>query len=235
MEEGQAPRLCLYCGADNSAGKKECYLCHHALPSAEELSQAKDDLLPVPQPPDISRFRLEFEEDNGFSHPDWKSVSKQIDESIPKAEWWDVCHKLSKQWLSRLKADLGGNYRCYESKNFLCLCAEGAEATRTMLDYAEGSLEFLGKHFGTLLPKESYGKRVLLIFTDQDDYYAYISHFHTEGAHSLSSGMMLHRGYAHIAFPFTWVFSAKSIITHELVHNCIAHLRIPVWLHEGLA
>jgi len=39
----------------------------------------------------------------------------------------------------------------------------------------------------------------------------------------------------HIAFPFTWIYSARRVITHELVHNCIAHLHIPSWLHEGMA
>jgi len=27
----------------------------------------------------------------------------------------------------------------------------------------------------------------------------------------------------------------RQALTHELVHNCVAHLRLPLWLNEGLA
>ncbi len=116
------------------------------------------------------------------------------------------------------------------------LCAEGEPPSRTMLGYAEGSLAALDKYCGSLLERKTCGKRAVLAFSEQDDYYTYISHFYPDGAHSLTSGVMLTGGgYLHIAFPFTWVFSAKAVLTHELVHNAIAHLPVPTWLHEGLA
>jgi hypothetical protein len=194
-----------------------------------------DELLPVTNPPDLSGVELTFEEEQGLSHPDWKRVSKAVRETKPKTEWWNIFHELSKQWLLQLKTDLGGNCHVFESENFLFLSAEGSAATGTMMQYAESSLASLQKSCGELFASGTYGKRAVLVFTDPDDYYAYVSHFHIEGAHSLSSGMMLHSGYFHIAFPFTWVFSSRRIIIHELVHNCIAHLPISTWLHEALA
>lgn len=226
---------CLYCGAANPEGRQDCVVCRNGFISEEEIAKAVDELLPVELPPDMTGLQLEFEEENGLSHPNWRRVFEQIRATIGKADRWEVIHELAKQWLLKLKADLGGYYHLYESKNFVALSAEGATATRIIIGYAEDSLAVLEKHCGSLLPKDTYGKRTMLIFTDQDDYYAYVSHFHGEGNHSLSSGMMLSRGYLHIAFPFTWIYSAKRVITHELVHNCIAHLRIPQWLHEGMA
>lgn len=226
---------CLYCGAENPQGRQDCLVCRNRVISEAEIANAEDELLPLADSPDMDGLELDFEEENGLSHPNWRDMYQRVTARRDKKEWWDIYHELAKQWLLRLKADLGGYYHVYESENFLVLSAEGSTATRTIIGYAESSLAVLERYCQGLLAKDTYGKRVLLIFTDQDDYYAYVSHFHTEGSHSLSAGMMLSRGYMHIAFPFTWIYSARRIITHELVHNCIAHLRIPSWLHEGMA
>lgn len=227
-------RLCRYCGAANENGRRDCIVCRNVLISEEEIIQARDELLPVTTPTNMTGLHLDFEEENGLSHPNWRTAFERV-RARPEPDWWDIFHELAKQWLLQLKTDLGGHYHVYESENFLVLSAEGPTATRTMIGYAEKSLAALEKYCHGLLANDTYGKRAMLIFTDQDDYYSYVSHFHADGAHSLSAGMMLNRGYMHIAFPFTWVFSAKRVITHELVHNCIAHLRIPSWLHEGMA
>ena len=235
VDDSAAERTCLYCGTSNSEERDDCIVCHSSFIPEEEIAQAEDELLPVATQPDMTDLQVDFEEENGLSHPNWRKMYQQISASRAEADWWDIYHELAKQWLLRLKADLGGYYHVYESENFVVLSAEGATATRTIIGYAESSLAVLQRFCRGIQPEETYGKRAMLIFTDQDDYYAYVSHFHRDGAHSLSAGTMLSRGYMHIAFPFTWIFSARRIITHELVHNCIAHLRIPSWLHEGVA
>jgi hypothetical protein len=235
MDEPRAGKSCIYCGAENDAARRECVVCHHYLISEEALAQATDQLLPVPDPPDVSGIELNYTVEQGFSYPDWKSVFEQVQQRACREQWWGIYHELAKAWLLQLKADLGGHYRAYESRSFLLLCAEGAAPSRTILRSAEQALAALKQHCGALLPREVYGKHLLLAFSDQEDYYAYISHYYPEGGHSLSAGVMLNPGYMHIAIPFTWVLSVQHVLTHELVHNCIAHLRVPTWLHEGLA
>jgi hypothetical protein len=123
-----------------------------------------------------------------------------------------------------LREDLGGTYRCYETKNFLFLGAEGRRVSDALLAYAENSQEVIAAQIGKLAPRNVYGKHVLLVLSDADDYYTYISHFYPDGTHNTSSGVFITAGgYSHIA------------ITHELVHNNLFHLPIPTWLNEGLA
>jgi hypothetical protein len=74
-----------------------------------------------------------------------------------------------------------------------------------------------------------------LLFAEQDDYYQYISYYHSEGTHTSSSGICLSRGYIHIAVRYYSEGVSVQIISHELAHNCIAHLTVPRWLHEGVA
>jgi hypothetical protein len=234
MEEAEEGRTCLYCGTTIPAEGSACSTCREPLIPLEEMLNAQDEVAAVANAPDMRGLELEFEEEEGLSHPKWEAVREQL-AIRPKSDWWDAYHELAKQWLIKLKTDLGGNYHVYESDNFLVLSAEGPTATRKMMSYGE---RFLGRiqHYCEGIPlEETYGKRVMLIFTDQDDYYAYVSHFHVEGTHSLSWGMMLSRGYMHIALPFTWILSAQRVIAHELVHNYIAHLGIPSWVHEGMA
>lgn len=162
-------------------------------------------------------------------------MSGQVRKSFGREEWHAIYHEVSKQWLLELKEGLGGDYRCRESHNFLLLGAEGSVVSQTVLSYAEKSLDTIEANLGPLVNRKTYGKHVILAFSEPDDYYTYISHYHSDGDHSLSAGIFLSRGYMHIAFPFKFVYSTKGVLAHELVHNCIHHLNVPTWVHEGMA
>jgi hypothetical protein len=47
--------------------------------------------------------------------------------------------------------------------------------------------------------------------------------------------MFIRRDYAHIALPYIDTRSAQHVLAHELTHNLLCHLPIPLWLNEGLA
>lgn len=188
--------------------------------------------------PDVAELPavgLDYEVEHGFSYPDWEKVWRQVNVSIPHSVWDAVYQRAAREWLRQLCRDLGGNYRGHESGRFFMLCAEGRRVSEALLEYAERSQESISDQLGKLSKREVYGKQVLMVFSEHDDYYTYISHFYPEGTHNLSTGVFISVGYGHVAMPFTFVFSAKPIITHELVHNSLFHLRISTWLNEGLA
>ncbi len=83
--------------------------------------------------------------------------------------------------------------------------------------------------------RKTYGKHVILLFDDQDQYYRYVSHFYPDGDHILSAGIFLRSGgYAHIAL-HEMGFGTVQTLSHELAHNCLMTLRLPLWLNEGMA
>lgn len=83
---------------------------------------------------------------------------------------------------------------------------------------------------------ESFGKYVVIIFDDIDNYYSYMSYFYPkDGEYGLSSGVYLNEGYGHFAFPHQELSYAESIAAHELTHALLSHLPIPRWLDEGMA
>lgn len=71
-------------------------------------------------------------------------------------------------------------------------------------------------------------------YCGQDDYYQYCAPLLREGSNPGSGGVMIKCGYAHIALPFHHG-QVRSPLVHELAHNCVAHLPLPLWRNEGVA
>jgi hypothetical protein len=178
---------------------------------------------------------MRFDVIEGFSRPDWKSISASIKEKVLSLDLpaaWDYA---ANKWVAELASDLGGESRAYKSKNFFCLSDLDLETTTTLLTHAESAVDSIRDYLKEAAWSGYFGKQVLLLFSDAEDYFAYISYFYPEGTHLLSAGVFLRRGYAHIALPFVRTLPAQQVITHELVHNLLCHLPIPKWLNEGLA
>ena len=79
----------------------------------------------------------------------------------------------------------------------------------------------------------SFGKRAAIIFGEQDDFFQYISHFSIEGEHPSGGGVSVSRGFTHIALPRTTGETVNQTIIHELTHDALAYLTLPLWLNEG--
>lgn len=76
---------------------------------------------------------------------------------------------------------------------------------------------------------------MLLVFSEDDDYYHYLSHFSMDGEQPASGGVSIRGGYPHIAIPWRDHSDAAYALVHELTHDCLGHLSLPLWLNEGVA
>jgi len=232
-------KACSYCGresADDSINCRECGTDFPAVltdePAKEEIEGAVTKPVPVT---DLTELDMGFEMVEGFSRPDWKTIYDFIKTYVPSDDLSAMWNYIAVKWLEELSADLGGNSHVRESHNFYCLSDLDAKTTRTLVTYAEFVVETIRGCLGKAAWSGYNGKHVLLLFSDPDDYYSYISYFYHEGTHILSGGVFIRRGYAHIALPFFDTLSAQHTLAHELTHNLLCHLPIPVWLNEGLA
>lgn len=188
------------------------------------------------EPLELSLIEMGFDFVEGFSRPDWKLVRHSIQDHFPEEKWPQAWREAGIKWVTQLRDDLGGNYRQYESWNFLLLSSETEENSQAMLRMAENTIDSLEAILGSVgSGKRLMGKRVLLVFGEDDDYYSYISYYYSEGQHSQTAGIFIHRDYAHVALPFFDLAMADQVITHEVTHNYLWGLRIPIWLNEGLS
>ena len=250
-------KVCSYCGHENNDDQQVCAGCGSDLPKehtpqpepARETSRPfamtdtglRPTLLSAgffenAEPLDVSKIDMGFSFQEGFSWPDWKCIRESIQKSFPKEQWAQAWREAGIQWLTELKENLGGDYQEYESWNFLLLSAEGAENSENILNMSEEIVDTIESGLKLSIKRELYGKRVILAFNEEDDYYSYVSHFHPDGHFSASPGMFIKGGgYAHVAFSFVGMQHVRRLLVHELTHNCLMGLRIPQWLNEGLS
>src|ERR1051325_10419940 len=185
---------------------------------------------------DLSKIEGAFTFAEGFSRPDWALIGRAIVKSTFPEERNAACAEAATQWALQLQRDLGGRYQVDSSKNFLLLSELEANGVRSILDFAERALEEIGRQRGQAAWRPGSGKHVIFLFTEDDDYYQYVTYFLPDGVHPASGGCLLSsNGYVHIAIPSYDGRHVRSTIVHELTHNCLVHLPIPLWLNEGLA
>jgi hypothetical protein len=182
---------------------------------------------------DLEQMEGAFSFKEGFSRPDWERIGQRI-EALSREDRPEAWRQAARQWIWRLRADLGGSYGVFESPNFLLL-AEFPDEAKRLLRFCESAQDFLSDGLGEAAWRGAFGKQVVLLFTDTDDYYQYIAFFYPDGTHAQSSGLCIHTGgYVHLAVPRD-ERSLKRVLAHELTHDNLAHLPIPAWLNEGLA
>jgi hypothetical protein len=230
-------KACSYCGRQNTEDASWCPGCGTKFPPAatEDRSKAGPEFVASSPPDGLTELDVEFEVVEGFSRPNWASICHFVNEYVAKDDLLPAWQFIAETWLQQLSRDLGGGCRVSRSANFLCLCDLNPEATRSMLAYAESVIGIIRDSLRGAAWTGYHGPHVLLVFSDPEDYYAYVSYYFSEGSHILSGGVFIRDGYSHIALPYCDARSAEHVLIHELVHNLLCHLHVPLWLNEGLA
>jgi len=184
---------------------------------------------------DLGQLPGVFHYEEGFSRPDWTVVRKAIQQTVSPENLSEAWSEAAMQWVRQLRSDLGGGYTVRSSVEFLLLSTLDARASRELLAFAEATLGRIVQVLKEAAWKPGYGKHVILLFAEIDDYYQYVSFFCTEGEHPASGGCLIHKDYVHIALPHLDGRNIRRTLVHELVHNTVVHLPLPLWLNEGLA
>lgn len=168
---------------------------------------------------------------------DWQKVYHWIDHIVPEnlqAHAWLQCEQA---WLLHLRDSLGSNYELIEDEQtFVLSSLERRQATLAM--------EFIGRARKRILHTlngiahdEGWGKDILVICADIDDYFTYIAAHYPDNGKEIarSSGIYLHTGCGHFVTMDTNLTYMEPVIVHELTHAYLLHLPIPLWLNEGIA
>ena len=184
---------------------------------------------------DLSDLDMGFEVVEGFSRPNWKAIGEFVNHRVLKDELSPAWDCIVVKWLDQLTLDLGGDSRVHQSRHFWCFSDLDAETAKKWLAYAESVEVSIRTGLGEAAWSGYHGRHVLLIFSDPEDYFAYISYYYGDGNHVMSGGIFIRIGYAHIALPYIDAFAVQRTLVHEITHNLLCHLPIPTWLNEGLA
>ena len=184
---------------------------------------------------DLGHVQGAFFQREGFSRPDWKIIGRTIKDTVPPESLGEAWSEAAMQWVLQVRTDLGGNHQVRRSKEFILLAELDSAAANQVLAFAEKTLESIYDVLKGAAWQWGYGKHVILLFADLDDYYQYVAFFWREGVHPASGGCLIRKDYVHIAMPYGNGRNIRQTLAHELAHNSVVHLPLPTWLNEGLA
>jgi hypothetical protein len=182
----------------------------------------------------LAELRLAADDIPGFWRggwtPDWRKVQVFLEKSDRERGAWAV----TGSWLDRLQADLGGPYRTLAGRHFRLLCPFEEKKARRMLAFLELARERLLRMLGDAAQPPP-GPHVLLVYYDKQEYLSYHANYGAAREQGQSVGVFIGSGYPHIASFAAPMANMEITLAHELTHNLVHHLPLPLWLNEGLA
>ena len=245
-------KKCTWCGKEYPDTTESCALDGHPLPGGEPVRTATEknahSLTPPganasvetttdwsPQWVDLGQVEDAFIFREGFSRPNWKAIKQALQQNASPEFAHEAWTEAAIQWVQQLRSELGGNYHVKCSQDFIMLSALEPSKAVEFLQFSEGTLQRIYQALGDAAWKNGRGRHVVLVFHEADDYYQYVSDFHKDGVSPTSGGCLIHKDYVHIAINSHEGKRIRRTMAHELLHNCVAHLSLPLWLNEGLA
>lgn len=176
-----------------------------------------------------------IERGDRFIKPNWGAVADWVDANVQADRKNATWTRLASQWLEALRGSLGEDYAMSESAEFLLLGPSEPRLVKRILSSSEHARRTILKTLPDVARDEGFGKHVVLAFADIESYYDYISDFYSdEGEFGLSIGIFLDEGYGHFAICLASDDDYEPTIAHELNHNLLRHLPLPLWLNEGV-
>ena len=171
--------------------------------------------------------------EDGLPRPRWDDLQTRVEATAPDgraAAWTDI----SRQWLEALRPALVPKYRLAESDHFLLLTWLSEEGAAVLLRFVEKCRRTLLAELPGLAAFDSPGKQVLITFRRPTRYYTYLAVHYPEGRHGGSAGVHIRQGRPHIALWNPRLVGLETILAHELTHAALRHLKMPLWVEEGL-
>jgi hypothetical protein len=183
----------------------------------------------------LSSIPNSMSEGHRFIRPDWTVLTEWVTANVPEDRFDETWTTLARDWLEHLRKSLPNHYNATESEEFLLLTKDDARLSSRLLGACEHARRTILRTLDTVARDEGYGKHVVIAFSDVESYYDYISDFYPdEGEFALSGGMFLDVGYGHFVICLAYGDQYDRIIAHELNHNLLRHLPLPLWLNEGV-
>ncbi|MBI5361829.1 MAG: hypothetical protein HZA53_01540 [Planctomycetes bacterium] len=179
-----------------------------------------------------------------FPRPRWADIDGFVSAHVAEPEWSRVYTDAAREWVVATCGALGAEYESSESEHFLFVTpfkrrefeARHAFAERSRKRILEELLPGLARVWG-------FGKHVVFVFREVDTYTSYVAPFYPDsGAFAASGGVFLGahsnehpHGYGHFALYGDDHKHLDHALAHELTHQLLAPLPIPLWLNEGIA
>jgi len=174
--------------------------------------------------------------DSKLPRPDWELIHDFVEENQGDQDLNQLWCNIARNWVDLLVEHLPHDYTKIETENFILISNDNDRYNKSLSMFLERCRKRLLVIAKGVCADDGFGKYVVIVFSDLDSYYDYISYYGPqEGTYGLTSGMYLNYGYGHFVFQQGDLDMAEPIAAHEMTHALLAHLPIPTWLNEGMA
>ncbi|MHC4211183.1 MAG: hypothetical protein ACYSWT_15880 [Planctomycetota bacterium] len=174
---------------------------------------------------------LSFELHNGLPQPKWAafgSAIEKLEESEQAAAW----SRAVQRWLTELASALSPDAVVFATEDLLFLANRERDA---LFKFAANVLIHLDRLLEGIGSSSRPWPHVVVVFAEDERFYDYIDYFvGEEGEYGGLAGMFVRRGYPHVVCAPGAQWANRSTIAHELTHDYLQFLDLPLWLEEGL-
>jgi hypothetical protein len=176
-----------------------------------------------------------LQRDGPYPRLDWTAVGDWVATLAPM-EQSSAWGRAELAWLHRLRDRLGADYRVEREGDAVLLSSLEPRVARATLGFMARSQARIMRVLDGVASASGWGHDILIVFDDEEGYYAYVSQFYEgEGEFARSGGMYIDEGCGHFVTLKADLRVVEPTIVHELTHASLAHLPLPAWLNEGLA
>lgn len=173
---------------------------------------------------------------HGWRVVDWAVVDAWLDGIADPQQRQAARLACQRAWLMHLRDGMGEYAGLHETDDVLLLSTLEARAVKTTVDFVTRTRQRVARVLGTLATPQPGTKSILVVFDGEDDYYTYTAAYeHGDGERAFSGGMFIDAGCPHFVTRRDDLTLIEPVIAHELTHAALAHLRLPLWLDEGIA
>ena len=178
--------------------------------------------------------RLQCDVVDGFPRPRWFEFAESLSDELSVDQLNSIYAAAVELWIGAIMSRLPPVYHTTATPDFRVLFP-ASEDIEVVANFCETTRQELLALLEGVADDGGYGPHVVLAFADARSYYDYVvSFYEDEGEFGGSCGMCIRSdGYMHIALHYAkWDW--RNVVVHELTHNLLGHLALPVWVEEGL-
>ena len=166
----------------------------------------------------------------------WQSVYDWFDEGVPadvQPQAWCQCERA---WLLHQRDCFGIAYQLAEDEQTYVLFSLEQRHTELAMAFIARTRKRIMHILQGIADDNIWGKNILIICSDVDDYFSYIAAYHPRQEEiARSSGIYINAGGGHFVTFGSDLSYIEPTIAHELTHSYLSHLPLPHWLNEGIA
>lgn len=211
-------------GADDVAGKRPPGVVDE--PATAELRVGE-------APPFLLAEHMKFI--HGMPVPDWSAAAAWV-AGLPVGEQPHARELVRRAWLLHMRDALGEHCYLHESEHAYLLSSLEANVASATASYVATTRKRVGRVLDGIAHFAPGEKSILLVMDDEEAYYDYVARYYpVEGEFAFSGGMFINAGCPHFVVRRADLGAIEPVIAHELTHSAVNHLRLPLWVDEGLA